>query len=61
MFLKNNKNRVGSEVQYGPRPIGELIDEYFEESNEPLAVAWRKRNAELKKVKPLNTDGYGKD
>lgn len=44
-----------------PKAIGELIDEYFEESNEPLAVAWRKRKAELKKVEPSNAYGYGKE
>ena len=40
---KNNKNRVGSEVQYGPRKLGEILQDYLKNSNEPLAVAYRAR------------------
>ncbi len=32
---------AGHEEQYGPRLIGEILHDYFEESNEPLAVAYR--------------------
>lgn len=28
-----------------PRPIGEVLKNYFETSNEPLAIAYRKRMA----------------
>ena len=40
-----NKNisRVGSEVQYGPRKLGEILQSYLKNSNEPLAVAYRNR------------------
>ncbi len=42
MSYKNKKrNRVGSEVKYGPRPVGEILNDYLENSNEPLAVAYR--------------------
>lgn len=42
--MKNNKkNRVGSEAQYGPRPVGEILHDYLEKSNEPLARAYRAR------------------
>lgn len=42
-----NKNisRVGSEVQYGPRTAGEILHDYLENSNEPLARAYRERVA----------------
>lgn len=40
--MKNiKKNRVGSEVQYGPRTVGEILHSYLENSNEPLAAALR--------------------
>ena len=40
-----NKNisREGSEVQYGPRKLGEILQDYLKNSNEPLAVAYRAR------------------
>lgn len=38
-----NVSRVGSEVQYGPRPVGEILQDYLKNSNEPLAVAYRNR------------------
>lgn len=40
---KVKKNRVGSEVQYGPRTVGEILHSYLENSNEPIAVALRDR------------------
>ena len=36
-----NVTRVGSEAQYGPRLAGEILHDYLENSNEPLAVAYR--------------------
>lgn len=36
-------SRVGSEAQYGPRLAGEILHDYLEKSNEPLAVAYRER------------------
>lgn len=38
---KNIFSRVGSEEQYGPRIAGALLHDYLENSNEPLAVAYR--------------------
>ncbi len=44
--MKNNKKyRVGSEAQYGPRTVGEILHDFLENSNEPLAVAFRHRKA----------------
>jgi len=39
----NYKNSfcAGHEEQYGPRLIGEILHDYFENSNEPLAIAYR--------------------
>ena len=34
------------EEQYGPRIAGEILREYLEKSNDPLAVAYRERIAE---------------
>ncbi len=47
---QTKKNRVGSEEQYGPRPVGEILHNYLKDSNSPLAVAYRDRlhpNTEL--------------
>ena len=38
--------QAGPEVQYGPSTIGDVLKSYFGTSNEPLAVAYRKRQAE---------------
>lgn len=43
---KCKKFRAGSEEQYGPRLVGEILNDYFNNSNEPLAVAYRKHKAE---------------
>ena len=42
---KNNSTRVGSEAQYGPRLAGEILHDYLENSNEPVARAYRERQA----------------
>ena len=44
-MINNKKNRVGSEAQYGPRTVGEILHDFLENSNEPLAVAFRHRKA----------------
>ena len=42
--MKNIKRtRVGSEAQYDPRTVGEILHNYLENSKEPLAVAYRDR------------------
>jgi len=43
------KTRAGSEVQYGPRKLGEILQDYLENSNEPLAVAYRERTTDSEK------------
>ena len=43
------KTRAGSEVQYGPRLVGEILHDYLENSNEPLAVAYRERTTDSEK------------
>jgi len=45
---KNNNTRAGSEKQYGPRLAGEILHDYLENGNEPLAVAYRQHPAEAK-------------
>lgn len=46
---KINKKRVGSEAQYDPRTLGEILHDFFENSNEPLARAYREHVAKEKK------------
>ena len=46
MTNKNNVSRVGSEAQYGPRLVGGILHDYLENSNEPLAVAYREHTTE---------------
>ena len=43
---KNKVSRAGSEEQYGPRLAGEILHDYLENSNEPLAVAYREQSSE---------------
>jgi hypothetical protein len=46
-FMINNKRtRAGSEKQYGPRLVGEILHDYLENSNEPFARAYREHKAE---------------
>lgn len=49
-MYKNIKFRAGSEVQYDPRTVGEILHDYLENSNEPLAVAYRERTSETEAV-----------
>lgn len=47
---KFNKKSERAEQQYAPRLVGEILHNYFENSNEPMAVAYRERlhpNTEL--------------
>lgn len=46
MSINKKRTRVGSEVQYGPRTVGEILHDYLENSNEPLAVAYREHKNE---------------
>ena len=49
--MKNIKRtRVGLEQQYGPRLAGEILHDYLENSNEPLAVGYRENFAKRKEV-----------
>ena len=41
-------NRAGARDYSAPRLVGEILREYFEESNEPLARAYRERSAVAK-------------
>ncbi len=43
---KNTFSRVRSEKQYEPRIVGEILHDYLENSNEPLAVAYREHSTE---------------
>lgn len=45
MIHKKN-TRAGSEAQYGPCLVGEILHNYLENSNEPLAVVYRERTSE---------------
>ena len=40
---KINRIRVGSEKKYGPRPVGEILNNYLNKINSPLATAYRER------------------
>ena len=46
-MLNRNSTRVESEVQYDPRLAGEILHDYLENSNEPLAVAFREKKQKL--------------
>ena len=43
MKKRYKETRVGSEVQYDPRLVGEILNDYLNKSNSPLAVAYRER------------------
>ena len=47
----NDNFDAGSKKSYGPRLAGEILHDYLENSNEPLAVAYREQSSE--------TDGQG--
>ena len=52
-----NFNRAGSEKQYDPRLAGEVLHDYLENSNDPLAAAYREHSAEKEGLKwNRNTD-----
>ena len=46
--IKKN-HAAGQKKQYGPRLVGEILHDYLENSNEPLAVAYRERTTESEK------------
>ncbi len=41
-------NRAGSEGQYDPRPIEEIVQDFLAHSNSPFAVAYRQQQAQQK-------------
>ena len=43
---KNIFSRARSEKKYEPRIVGEILHDYLENSNEPLAVAYREHTTE---------------
>ena len=49
-MYKNKRTRIGSEAQYGPRIVGEILHDYLENSNEPLAVAYREHTSETNRL-----------
>ena len=46
--IKKN-HAAGQKKQYGPRLAGKILHDYLENSNEPLAVAYRERTTESEK------------
>ena len=46
---QNKRTRAGSEKQYGPRLVGEILHDYLENSNEPFARAFREHTAEAER------------
>ena len=48
MTKKIKRTREGS-AQHAPRIVGEILHDYLENSNEPLAVAYRERTTESEK------------
>jgi hypothetical protein len=56
--IKKN-HAAGQKKQYGPRPVGEILHNYLENSNEPLPVAYREHKAEAEvKTGQLFKDFY---
>ena len=48
--MKHNKRtRAGSEKQYGPRLVGVILQDHWENSNEPFARAFREHTAEAER------------
>lgn len=45
-MINKKRTRAGSEKQYGPRLVGVILQEHWENSNEPFARAYRKHKAE---------------
>ena len=46
---QNKRTRAGSEKQYGPRLVGVILQDHWENSNEPFARAFRKHTAEAER------------
>ena len=44
---KKKNYEAGSEAQYGPRLAGEILHDYLENSNSPLARAYREHASEI--------------
>ena len=45
-MVKNKKRTREGSAQHAPRIVGEILHDYLENSNEPLAVAYRERTTE---------------
>ncbi len=54
--MKYNKNCGGSEKQYDPRLVEEIVEDFLANSNSPFAVAYRARKA--KQVKQKQQDWH---
>ena len=52
------KNVVGSNKQYAPRLVGDIITEMLH-SNSPLAVGYRKWKQQQSSVEPIKAVEYG--
>lgn len=44
--MATRKNNVGTKITDVPLPVGEILQNHLENSNEPLAVAYRKHQSE---------------
>ena len=48
--MRANKLRVGSEQQYGPRIVGQVLSERLLSGDDAFAVAWREHLSTRKEV-----------
>ncbi len=48
-MTKNKKRTREGSAQHAPRLVGEILHDYLEKSNEPLAVAYREHTTESEK------------
>ena len=55
--MNTKKNHGGLDAQHGPRLAGEILHDYLENSNEPLAVAYREHKSKVE----VETDRLLKD
>ncbi|MCR4665579.1 MAG: hypothetical protein K5660_09485, partial [Paludibacteraceae bacterium] len=53
-----NKNRAGSEEQYGPSTIEEIVRDFLAHSHSPFAEAYRRRQ-HAQQAKQRTTAGQG--
>lgn len=48
-MINKKRTRAGSEKQYGPRLVGVILQDHWENSNEPFARAFREHTAEAER------------